>query len=276
MIAPAARVGAVLAAAAPRTRTIAVAAGAENSSALARRFATGPAGTSTKSLAALHCQPLPKGYSTSTSARIADFGAKKLAAPPPPLQPPSPGASAGRTATNAPASSSSAARGQARARAAPPAAVAETAPSAASAGSAAEAPPSVVPFSFRTIPGWWRANRDRFKYFVRSYGYLTVAAYLGVYVVTLFSIFGLVRAGVIRGPDVNSWLNNWRVKKAITDKPVALSPVATDFGVAWLLTKTTEPLRLVATIALMPVLVRRLPPVLARIFRVPPKPASSG
>lgn len=128
-----------------------------------------------------------------------------------------------------------------------------------------------MPFSFSNIGGWWRANRDRFKFFVKSYGYLTIATYLSVYVATLFSIFGLVRVGVIRGPDVNAWLNNWRVKKAISDKPIALSPVATDFGVAWLLTKTTEPVRLIVTIALMPAIVRRLPPFLARVFKVPPQ-----
>jgi hypothetical protein len=141
---------------------------------------------------------------------------------------------------------------------------------AAGAGAHGGEPLPHVPFSLRNFPAWWRANNARLKYFFRTYGYFSVATYLGVYVVTLAGIFGLVRGGAIRGPDVNAWLNNWSVKKAITDKPVALSPVATDFGMAWLLTKTTEPVRLVVTLAILPVLVRRLPLSVARLFKIPP------
>jgi len=110
----------------------------------------------------------------------------------------------------------------------------------------------------------------------KQYGYLTVATYLGVYVVTLAGLYALVRTGLVEGPDVNTFLNNWFVKKALYADEIKLSDKAVDFGMAWLLTKTTEPVRLVVTLALMPVVVRRSPAWLLRLFRAAPKDGAAA
>lgn len=130
------------------------------------------------------------------------------------------------------------------------------------------APPSLL-----TNPlGWWRANNEVVKKMFKSYGWFAVATYLGVYVTTLTGIFGLVHAGAIAGPvDVGAVVDTWVVKKALLgDKPLNLPPAVSDFLFAWLLTKTTEPARLVVTIALVPMLVRRAPAPVLRLLRVPP------
>jgi len=92
-----------------------------------------------------------------------------------------------------------------------------------------------------------------------------------VYLVTLASVYGAVRAGALRGPDaayINGFLSTWYVKRALLgDGPVALPPSAVDFATAWLITKTTEPARLVGTIAVVPALARRYP-ALAAVFGV--------
>lgn len=142
---------------------------------------------------------------------------------------------------------------------------------AASAGSAAtaSAEPAAVPFSFSNLPAWWRSMHGRLRHMMKNYGYFAVASYLGVYVVTLAGLFGAVKLGLVSGPDVNAYINDWRLKKLITDKHVVLPEWSIEFGTAWVLTKTTEPLRLVATLALLPRLLRRASPSTLRLFRVP-------
>ena len=131
-----------------------------------------------------------------------------------------------------------------------------------------DVPPSV---SFFSSPwGWWRANAARFKLAVTSYSYFAVATYLGIYVVTLAGLFLLVQLGFVKGPDVNAFLNGWFVKRAIYgDQEVKVPPTYLNFATAWVLTKMTEPLRLMATLALLPSLARRAPAGLLRAFRVP-------
>ena len=119
---------------------------------------------------------------------------------------------------------------------------------------------------------WWKANNARLKKLFVSYGWFAVATYGGVYVSTLAGLFALVRLGAIGSPvDVGSVLDAWSIKKALLgDEPLNLNPAVSDFLVAWLLTKTTEPLRLVTTIAIVPFLVRHTNPAILRFLRVPP------
>jgi hypothetical protein len=216
-------------------------------------------------LAPARAFPASLALSSARSRCSSGLSLSKLVAPPQLSRSSSSGVGAGPAARPPPTAATPAAGSS---KAAPPA---ESAGGTAAAGQGIPGEPGPhVPFSLRNFPAWWRANNARLKYFFRTYGYFAVATYLGVYVITLAGLFGLVRAGAIRGPDVNTWLNNWSVKKAFTDKPVHLSPVATDFGVAWLLTKTTEPVRLVVTLAILPVLARRVPASVARLFRFPP------
>lgn len=125
--------------------------------------------------------------------------------------------------------------------------------------------------SFLSSPmGWWRHNSSKLKSMMQSFGYLTIATYLGIYVVTLGSMYACVRVGMVQGPDVNGFINGWFVKRALLgDKDVHIPVEYTEFATAWVLTKTTEPVRLVATIAAVPVVVRRSPEALLRLLRVP-------
>jgi len=105
----------------------------------------------------------------------------------------------------------------------------------------------------------------------KRFGYLAVGTYLGVYVCTLSSLYVMVSCGLIQGPDVNAFLNAWSVKKALYGpEEIRLADSALDFGVAWVLTKTTEPVRAFVTIALVPLIARRAPPAVLRFFRVTP------
>lgn len=119
---------------------------------------------------------------------------------------------------------------------------------------------------------WWKANSLAVKKLFTSYGWFAVATYGGVYVGTLSTIFLLIRTGVwVPAPfDVGAYLNAWSIKKALLgDEPLNLPPALSDFLFAWLLTKTTEPVRLVVTIAAVPWLVRHAPVRLLRLLRVP-------
>ena len=109
----------------------------------------------------------------------------------------------------------------------------------------------------------------------KQYGAFAVVTYLSVYVTTLGMLYVGVKLGLIAKPDVNTWINNWRVKKFFMDTPVDIPDSIMDFAVAWVLTKTTEPIRLVVTIAILPFLVKRLPPGARRLFRMKDQPPSA-
>lgn len=117
---------------------------------------------------------------------------------------------------------------------------------------------------------WWNANKAKLKDLASKYGWLPVATYLGVYVVVLSGMFVLVKAGVVHGPDaegISTFVNGWFVKRAVMGDAVVTIPAGfIDFATAWVLTKTTEPVRLVATIAVVPALARRLSPQLLMRF----------
>ena len=123
---------------------------------------------------------------------------------------------------------------------------------------------------------WLLAQKAQLTELGTKYGYLSIATYLGVYVCTLGGIYVCVKAGAVTPPDVNTFINELSLKKALLgDGRIEVPPWGVDFATAWVLTKTTEPLRLVSTIALIPVLVRRLPPhVLAAFVRK--KAAAAG
>lgn len=117
---------------------------------------------------------------------------------------------------------------------------------------------------------WLKANKDKLKELAKRYGWFPVATYLGIYVIALTGIYILVKAGAVTGPSperINNFINNWFIKKAIVgDKVLTVPPGIIDFATAWVLTKTTEPVRLVTTIAIVPAVARRLPPHVLQRF----------
>ena len=136
------------------------------------------------------------------------------------------------------------------------------------------APPSASPPGAATgaaprggLVGWALKKKDAAKHMVVCYGWLFSAVYFGVYLVTLGGIYCVVASGAIAPPDVNEWINNWSLKDVLFGpKRVELPPWCFEFATAWIITKTTEPARLVASLALVPVLVRRAPLPVLRLF----------
>jgi hypothetical protein len=123
-----------------------------------------------------------------------------------------------------------------------------------------------------------RARKAELSMLFKSYGYFTVATYFSVYLVTLGGIYSCVKLGAIGElPDVNSWINSNFIKQAVLGQQrLEVPPWGLQFAAAWVLTKTTEPVRLLFTLAAVPVLVRRLPPrVLALFGAKPPPPGGS-
>lgn len=119
---------------------------------------------------------------------------------------------------------------------------------------------------------WLLANKARMTEMAKEYGYFVIATYLGIYVIVLGGIYVLVKTKLIAGPDaegINAFINGWFIKKAILgDRVVNIPPGFADFATAWVLTKTTEPVRLVTTLAIVPSLARRLPPPVMALFGV--------
>ena len=122
---------------------------------------------------------------------------------------------------------------------------------------------------------WLLAHKEQFSHLMRSYGYLALATYLSVYVVTLCSLWLAVLGGWIGTLDVvgalSARLPDWAQRAMWGGGELRLAPWLVKFFTAWLITKTTEPLRLVTTIALVPLLRRHAPTVLLRVLRALPE-----
>ena len=124
-----------------------------------------------------------------------------------------------------------------------------------------------------SIKNWWTENSGLFRQYVRNYGGLTLTFYIGMYVVVLTTLWGLVELGAVRGPDVNKWLKNSKIKTWLSpDKELEVSPHITNFLTAWLLTKTTEPVRILVTLFAIPALLRYLPMRVLQIFNIHQRP----
>ena len=125
-------------------------------------------------------------------------------------------------------------------------------------GSSSAPPPPTPPAG---ALAFFLAKKAEFQVLLQRYGWFTGVTYFGVYLVTLGGVYASVRAGLLPVPDVNAVLNDFSAKKALLgDAPVDIPPQWRDFATAWIYTKTTEPLRLVATIVVVPLLAKRLPP----------------
>ena len=114
---------------------------------------------------------------------------------------------------------------------------------------------------------WLRARKGELKDLFSRYGWFAGATYFGVYLATLGAVYGGVTFGVLPSPDVNAFLNGLSLKSMLLGPtPVEIAPKWQNFATAWVITKTTEPVRLVATIFLVPVLVKRLPASVLAVF----------
>lgn len=87
-----------------------------------------------------------------------------------------------------------------------------------------------------------------------KYGSVGAGTYFCVYITTLSSIYGLVASNIIASGDVISMIASLGLEAYLPP----LSKTASDFTVAWLLTKITEPARFAVTLAITPSVARLL------------------
>jgi hypothetical protein len=123
-------------------------------------------------------------------------------------------------------------------------------------------------------------EKPTFKSMVQKYGKVFVWTYLSVYVSTVLGLYFGIEAGALDPAYIMSWISSppsdadpesvattveviveWLNRHAWT-KPAApfveKYPWAANFGVAWVATKFTEPIRFGVTVAILPTVARRL------------------
>ena len=127
------------------------------------------------------------------------------------------------------------------------------------------------------LKGMYKRYSNEFKDTFKAYGKLAVATYLTVYVSTLSSIYFLIHFKFIKGFDLHKWLHeSWIGQTFFSEKYVKLHPNVSEFIVAWVLTKPTEPARALVTLMLLPLIVRFMPKTfLTRLGVKPLRKASS-
>jgi hypothetical protein len=127
------------------------------------------------------------------------------------------------------------------------------------------------------VLSWVREQKAKLLALAKEYGYFSVATYFGVYLATLSVVYGLVVAGAVPAFDVNEFMNSLTLKKwMLGPEPIVMPRWGLDFMTAWVITKTTEPARVLVTIALVPFLAKRLPNALLAAFGVRLRPAASA
>lgn len=104
--------------------------------------------------------------------------------------------------------------------------------------------------------------KDKMKYMWKNYGYVAIGSYLGLYVITLGSIFLCLDFDVFRASTVGfspeeAILKVCDIFETVTGSKalpgfIREHPTVGTFAVAWVMTKFTEPLRLGVTLAAVP------------------------
>lgn len=138
---------------------------------------------------------------------------------------------------------------------------------AASAGPSRGCQPSLTPYA--VVLCLLRVLQEVFK----SYGLLALGVYFSTYFAILGTTWALVYNGSVKGPNLTEWLNKHESVKNVLAKvtrtdEVVLHPLLESYLVAWLITKTTEPARVIMTVMVVPSMVRWLPLRWLRLLRV--------
>jgi len=121
---------------------------------------------------------------------------------------------------------------------------------------------------------------SRLRVLFEQYGLVFITTYAGVYVTTLGSIYELVSHDFVSASNAIEALRTLGVDRFVDLG--AIDPRVGNFGVAWVITKFTEPLRFVLTAAVTPRIARlvgRAPPKVPKAPKAPkpppPPPASA-
>lgn len=97
----------------------------------------------------------------------------------------------------------------------------------------------------------------KFKELLKKYGYIGVGVYLGIYVLTLFGIFLLLEEDILSVNTVLQKLKEYGWDNLINTEDMKTRR-KTNFAVAWVLTKFTEPVRFAVTLAVLPLVAKIL------------------
>jgi hypothetical protein len=110
-----------------------------------------------------------------------------------------------------------------------------------------------------------KSTFGRFKELWHKYGWVFVATYIAVYLSTWFSIYVLLTTPWIADLSFMQSINEWGNShlKELQEKVTFLKRMNINVAIAWVLTKPTEPVRAMVTLAITPAIARllgRVPP----------------
>jgi len=133
------------------------------------------------------------------------------------------------------------------------------------------APAPVAEVTRGGVLGYFDKVRTETKRLFVNYGWLAGGTYFGVWACTMTSVYGALELGLLPSPDVNAFLNSLSLKNALYGpEPITVPEWGKQLATAWVITKTTEPVRVFIVLGLVPVLVKRLPSNVLKLFGVDP------
>eukprot|EP01113_Clastostelium_recurvatum_P037992 TRINITY_DN5617_c0_g1_i3.p1 TRINITY_DN5617_c0_g1~~TRINITY_DN5617_c0_g1_i3.p1 ORF type:complete len:226 (-),score=27.57 TRINITY_DN5617_c0_g1_i3:81-758(-) len=94
---------------------------------------------------------------------------------------------------------------------------------------------------------------QKIRKFARKYGPVGFITYFGIYYTTVAAVYLIIEVGGFSGTIIES-LNSWGIDKYVDLSK--MNPKLGSLGLAWVLTKFTEPVRLAITVAITPRMVR--------------------
>jgi hypothetical protein len=115
----------------------------------------------------------------------------------------------------------------------------------------------------------------RLSALIKAYGPIAIGTYLGIYVVVLFCIFLVVNSSFgMTAEEIIAKIESWGIlseslKKRLDGMVAGASPMMVNFAAAWIMTKFTEPIRLIVTGLITPSVARflgRAPPAAVAAF----------
>ena len=132
-----------------------------------------------------------------------------------------------------------------------------------------ESAPPPIPPPRAGVLGYIDKVRSEAKRIFFTYGWLAVGTYFGVWICTMSSVYSALQFGLLPSPDLNAFLNDLSLKNFLFGpEPLEIPAWGRQLAIAFVITKTTEPVRLVLVMGLVPTLVKRLPAGVLRVFGV--------
>jgi hypothetical protein len=97
---------------------------------------------------------------------------------------------------------------------------------------------------------------DKITQFLKEYGAIGVTVHFSLYFFTWACMYIAIDYGLITVDDVKKWIKKLKLDAYIDTNKLENTKRATSIALAWILTKLTQPLRIMLTIGVTPFLVR--------------------